>query len=59
MTTRKELMELVKDLPTDETWLGKFMEKLKEKDPVIHNHLIAAAKEKLTELKDELGGRTK
>jgi hypothetical protein len=53
MTTREELMELVKDLPTDETWLGEFMKKLKEKDPVIYDHLIAAAKEKLTELKEK------
>ncbi len=52
MTSRKELMKLARDLPTDETWLEKFLERLKEEDPVIHDHLIAAAKEKLTELKE-------
>ena len=51
MTTRKELMELLKDLPNDKTWLERVMERLKEKKPVIYNHMIASAKERLVELK--------
>ena len=51
MTTRKELMELLKDLPNDETWLDGVMERLKEKEPVIFNYMIASAKERLAELK--------
>ena len=50
MTTRKELMELLKDLPTDRTWLDGVMERLKEKEPVIYNYMIASAKERLVEL---------
>ena len=53
MTTRKELMELLKDLPNDETWLEGVMERLKEKEPVIYNHMIASAKERLAELKEK------
>jgi hypothetical protein len=53
MTKRKELMELLKDLPNDETWLDGFMERLKEKEPVIFNHMIASAKERLAELKEK------
>ena len=53
MTTRKELMELLKDLPTDSTWLEAFMERVKEKDPTIYNYMIASAKERLIELKGE------
>ena len=34
MTKRKELMELLKDLPNDKTWLEGVMERLKEKEPV-------------------------
>jgi hypothetical protein len=50
MTKRKELMELLKDLPNDETWLEGVMERLKEKEPVIYNYMIASAKERLVEL---------
>jgi hypothetical protein len=50
MTTRKEIVELVKDLPTDETWLLMFMERLKEKDPVLFNHVMVSANERLEEL---------
>jgi len=53
MTTRKELMELLKDLPNDETWLDGVMERLKEKEPVIFNYMIASAKERLAELKEK------
>ena len=53
MTTRKELMELLKDLPNDETWLEGVMERLKEKEPVIYNHMIASAKERLIELEEK------
>ena len=52
MTTRKELMQLLKDLPNDETWLGGFLKRLKEKDPVIYNYMIASAKKRLVELKE-------
>jgi hypothetical protein len=50
MTTRKELMELMKDLPTDETWIDAFMGRLKEKAPAIYDHMIVSAKERLEEL---------
>jgi hypothetical protein len=53
MTSRKELVELVQDLPADDTWLDKFMERLKEKDPLIYSHVIASAKRKLAELDKE------
>jgi len=53
MTTRKELMELLKDLPNDETWLDGVMERLKEKEPAIFNYMIASAKERLVELKEK------
>jgi len=53
MTTRKELMELLKDLPKDETWLDGLLKRLKEKDPVIYNYMIASAKERLAELKEK------
>jgi len=53
MTKRKELMELLKDLPNDETWLDAVMERLKEKEPVIFNYMIASAKERLAELKEK------
>jgi hypothetical protein len=55
MTTRKELMELLEGLPTDGTWLDMFMERLKEKDPVIYNHMITSAKERLVELEKNNG----
>lgn len=50
MTTRKEIIELVKDLPTDETWLTTFMERLKKADPVLYDHVMVNAKERLEEL---------
>jgi hypothetical protein len=50
MTSRKELVELVQDLPADDTWLDKFMERLKEKDPLIYGHVVASAKRRLAEL---------
>lgn len=54
MTTRKELMELANDLsPIDEAWIEKFLERLKEKDPVIYGHMMAVAKEKHIELKEK------
>lgn len=49
MTTRKELMELLKDLPNDETWLDGFMKRLKEKEPVIYNYMIESAKKQALE----------
>jgi hypothetical protein len=53
MTTRKELMELLKDLPNDETWLEKAMERLKEKEPIIYSHVIKTVKERLITLKEQ------
>jgi hypothetical protein len=53
MTTRKELMELLKDLPNDETWLEKAMERLKEKEPIIYSHVITTVKERLVTLKEQ------
>lgn len=54
MTTRKELMELANDLsPTDEAWMEKFLERLKEKDPVIYSHMMLAVKERHLELKEK------
>jgi hypothetical protein len=44
MTTRKELMELLKDLPDGETWLYRVMERLKEKAPLVYNYMIESAK---------------
>ena len=53
MKTRKELMELLKDLPNDETWLDSVMERFKEKEPIVYNYMIASAKERLAELKEK------
>jgi hypothetical protein len=54
MTTRKELIELASDLsPTDEAWMEKFLERLKEKDPVIYGHMMLAVKERHLELKEK------
>jgi hypothetical protein len=52
MTKRKELMELLKGLPNNKTWLEGVMERLKEKEPVIYNYMIASAKERLAELEE-------
>ncbi len=49
MTTRQELADLMRNLPMDETWLPMFLEKLKEQDPVIYQHLMKQANEKLKE----------
>jgi hypothetical protein len=53
MTKRKELMALLKDLPNDETWLEGVMKRLKEKEPVIYNYMIASAKKRLVELEEK------
>jgi len=50
MMTRKEIVGLAKDLPTDETWLVTFMERLKEADPVLYDHMMVNVKERLEEL---------
>ena len=47
MSTRQELGELMRNLPTDETWLPMFLERLKEKDPEIYQHMMEQAKDKL------------
>ena len=51
MSTRKEIADLMRNLPTDETWLPMFLEKLKEQDPVIYQHMMEQAKDKLKEQK--------
>ena len=53
MTTRKELVELMRNLPADETWLTLFMDRLKEKDAALFDAVIKSADEKLTELKEK------
>jgi ApbE superfamily uncharacterized protein (UPF0280 family) len=49
MTTRKELVELMRNLPTDETWLPMFLQRLKEKDPEIYRRMMEQAETKLKE----------
>jgi len=51
MTTYKELGELMRNLPTDETWLPMFLERLKEKEPAIYQLMMKQAKDKLKEQK--------
>ena len=53
MTTRKEIVELMRNLPTDETWLPLFMGKLKEKDSALFDAVMKSADEKFTELKEK------
>lgn len=53
MSSRKELMDLLKDLPNDETWLDGVMMRLKEKEPVIYNYMIESAKERLAKLQEK------
>ena len=50
MTSRKEIAELFKDLPLDETWIETFMQRLKEKDPALHKNVSKLAEIKLKEL---------
>jgi hypothetical protein len=49
LTTYKELGELMRNLPTDETWLPLFLGRLKEKDPEIYQLMMEQAKAKLKE----------
>jgi len=49
MTTYKELGELMRNLPTDETWLPLFLARLKEKDPEIYRLMMEQAEAKLKE----------
>ena len=51
MTTYKELGELMRNLPTDETWLPLFLERLKEKEPAIYRLMMKQANDKLKEEK--------
>ena len=51
MTTYKELGDLMRNLPTDETWLPLFLERLKEKEPAIYQLMMKQAKDKLKEEK--------
>jgi TorA maturation chaperone TorD len=53
MTTYKELGELMRNLPTDETWLPLFLGRLKEKDPEIYRRMMELANNKLKEKTDE------
>lgn len=49
MSTRQELGELMRNLPTDETWLPMFLERLKDKDPEIYRRMMELAEAKLKE----------
>jgi hypothetical protein len=51
MSTRQEIADLIRDLPTDETWLPMFLERLKEWDPVIYEHMMKRAAARLEEKK--------
>ena len=53
MATRKEIVKLMRNLPTDETWLPLFMRKLKEKDTALFDALMKSVDKKLTELKEK------
>ena len=53
MTTYKELGELMRNLPTDETWLPMFLQRLKDKDPEIYRRMMEQAQDKLKEQTDE------
>ncbi len=46
MTTYKELGDLMRNLPTDETWLPLFLGRLKEKDPEIYRRMMEQANAK-------------
>lgn len=49
MTTYKELGDLMRNLPTDETWLPLFLGRLKEKNPEIYRRMMEQAEAKLKE----------
>jgi hypothetical protein len=49
LTTYKELGDLMRNLPTDETWLPLFLGRLKEKDPEIYRRMMEQAEAKLKE----------
>jgi hypothetical protein len=49
MPSRKEIIELVQDLPIDDTWLFTFMERLKAKYPELHNEVVKQALARLEE----------
>lgn len=51
MTTYKELGELMRNLPTDETWLPMFLQRLKEKESEIYRRMMELANDKLKENK--------
>ena len=53
MTTYKELGELMRNLPTDETWLPMFLQRLKDKDHEIYRRMMEQANDKLKEKTDE------
>jgi hypothetical protein len=52
MTTRTEIVELMKGLPLDEKWLPQFMERLKENAPVLYDGVLLLADEKLKEIEE-------
>ena len=49
MTSRKDIVDLVQDLPMDDSWLFLFMERLKEKYPDLYAEVIKQAKARLEE----------
>jgi TorA maturation chaperone TorD len=52
MTTRTEIVELMKDLPLDETWVPQFMARLKEKAPALYDGVLLLAAKKLNEIEE-------
>lgn len=53
MASRKEIVELLRDLPIDDAWLPTFMERLKEKYPGVYDQVIEQAQTKLEELEHD------
>lgn len=51
LTTYKELGDLMRNLPTDETWLPLFLGRLKDKDPEIYRRMMEQAEARLKENK--------
>jgi hypothetical protein len=53
MTSRKEIVELLRDLPIDDAWLPTFMERLKEKYPGVYDQVIEQAQTRIKELEHD------
>ena len=53
MTSRKKIVELLRDLPIDDAWLPTFMERLKEKYPGVYDQVIEQAQTRIKELEHD------